>query len=120
MSICPEIDIHSVYLDGELPAAYVKDYEAHLESCPECRKHLKSLKLLRAVFNADKKSMEMSQKDLDDSFERLQARLSFSRHTKSNVVEFKPRIPNINPDGGIQARGERGHSFSNGNPCLSG
>ena len=92
MSICPEKDIHSVYLDGELPAAYVKEYEAHLESCTECRKHLESLKLVRAVFNADKKSMEMSQKDLDDSFERLQARLSFSRHTKSNVVEFKPKV----------------------------
>jgi len=91
MSTCPEKDIHSVYLDGELPEAYVKEYEAHLESCPECKKQLENLKVLRVIFDYDKKSMELSQKDMDDSFERLNARLSFSKHTKTNVLEFKPK-----------------------------
>ncbi|MBQ2529815.1 MAG: zf-HC2 domain-containing protein [Treponema sp.] len=91
MSTCPERDIHSVYLDGELPPAYVEKYKAHLETCPKCKDALEKLKRLRSYFDADKKSMEMSQKDLDDSFARLQARLSFSKHTKSNVVEFKPK-----------------------------
>lgn len=91
MSTCPEKDIHSVYLDGELPEAYEAEYKAHLDSCPECKKQLESLKMLKAIFEADKKSMELSEKDMEDSFERLQARLSFSKHTKSNVVEFKPK-----------------------------
>ena len=92
MSTCPEKDIHSVYLDGELPESYVQKYEEHLKTCPECKKQMESLKLLRKVFQADKNSMELSPKDMDESFERLQARLSFAKHTKpSNVVDFKPK-----------------------------
>ncbi|MBP5452686.1 MAG: zf-HC2 domain-containing protein, partial [Treponema sp.] len=47
MSTCPEKDIHSIYLDNELPAAYVADYEAHVESCPECKAQLEKLRMLR-------------------------------------------------------------------------
>lgn len=91
MSTCPEKDIHSIYLDGELPSTYVEKYEAHIASCPECKQRLDKLKFLRSLLEADKNSMELSQKDMDASFERLQARLSFAKHTKkSNVVEFKP------------------------------
>ena len=37
MSTCPEQDMHSVYLDGELPQKYALDYESHLTSCQRCR-----------------------------------------------------------------------------------
>ena len=33
MSTCPEKDIHSIYVDGELPENYIKQYESHLSSC---------------------------------------------------------------------------------------
>ncbi len=92
MSTCPEKDIHSIYLDGELPVTYIEKYEAHLATCESCRKQLDSLKMLRAIFNADKKDLELSQKDMDDSFARLQARMSFAKHTnRTNVVKFQPR-----------------------------
>lgn len=93
MSTCPEKDIHSIYLDNELPAAYVADYEAHVESCPKCKAQLEKLKMLRKVFSADSKSMELSEKDMEESFDRLQARLSYSRHAKKedNVISFSPK-----------------------------
>ncbi len=46
---CPENDIHSIYLDGELPQNFVKDYEAHLASCPKCAAKLEKLKKIRAA-----------------------------------------------------------------------
>ena len=70
MSTCPETDIHSIYLDNELPAAYVADYEAHIAECPKCRAKLEKLRMMHSVFNSDSKSMELSQRDLDNSFER--------------------------------------------------
>ena len=92
MSTCPEKDIHSIYLDNELPAAYVAEYEAHIAECPKCRAQLEKLRIMYSVFSQDSKSMELSQRDLDDSFNRLQARLSYSRHAKEErVLTFTPK-----------------------------
>ena len=82
MSTCPENDIHSVYLDNELPMAYVADYKAHVESCPKCRAILDALKKQRELLSADSKTLELSPEQMNSSFERLQARLSYSRVVK--------------------------------------
>ena len=44
MSFCPSKDIHSVYLDGELPENYKAEYELHISHCEKCRKELEQLK----------------------------------------------------------------------------
>ena len=44
MSFCPSKDIHSVYLDGELPENYKAEYELHVSHCEKCRKELEQLK----------------------------------------------------------------------------
>ena len=84
MSTCPEKDIHSVYLDNELPLAYVAEYEAHLQSCEKCHKELERLKSLRSILKQDSSSLDLTQKQKDESFERLQARLSYSKITKQS------------------------------------
>ena len=35
--MCPDRQIISLYLDGELPSPWNEKMEAHLESCPKCR-----------------------------------------------------------------------------------
>lgn len=40
MYTCPTDDIHSIYLDGELPDIYRKEYEAHIKTCSECEKKI--------------------------------------------------------------------------------
>ena len=35
--MCPDREIISLYLDGELPSPWKEKTEAHLASCPECR-----------------------------------------------------------------------------------
>lgn len=84
MSTCPEKDLHSVYLDGELPAEYVAEYEAHIASCPKCKMILDTLKEVQGVFAKDRDSYRFSQAQLDSSFERLQAKMSYSRTLKFN------------------------------------
>lgn len=84
MSTCPEKDLHSVYLDGELPAKYVAEYEAHVASCPKCKMILDTLKEVQGVFAKDRDSYKFSQSQLDSSFERLQAKMSYSKTLKFN------------------------------------
>ena len=80
MSFCPSKDIHSVYLDGELPENYKAEYELHVSHCEECRKELEQLKALRALFKADADSLELDQKFMDESFQRLQIKMAYSRN----------------------------------------
>lgn len=82
MSSCPTKDIHSVYLDNELPLSYVKEYEAHIQSCPKCSKELERIKKLHQVMTMNGEH-ELSQFEMDEGFKRLQIRMSYSKHTKN-------------------------------------
>lgn len=96
MYTCPETDIHSVYLDGELPHNYIAAYESHVRSCPDCSAKLEQFRALKNAFQADKNAFHFSQNDLDVSFERLQIRLSYSKITQhhKSAVSF-PKISGI-------------------------
>ncbi len=85
MFTCPEVDIHSVYVDGELPESFVHQYEEHVASCPECKKIQESLLRTRKLLKAESDSISLSKRDLDDSFSRLQARLSYSKISGASV-----------------------------------
>lgn len=82
MSLCPTKDIHSVYLDNELPLSYVKEYENHIQNCPKCAAELERIKALRSVLNQDSEETKLSKKDLNASFNRLQMKMNYSKHTR--------------------------------------
>jgi anti-sigma factor RsiW len=46
--MCPDRQILSLYLDGELPAPWKEKMESHLAQCPECRRQLESYRLVSA------------------------------------------------------------------------
>ncbi len=89
MSFCPSKDIHSVYLDGELPENYKAEYELHISYCEKCRKELESLKAVRALFKADSDSIKLDDKFMDESFQRLQIKMAYSRNI-GKVPEKSP------------------------------
>ena len=80
MSFCPSKDIHSVYLDGELPENYKAEYELHISHCEKCRKELEQLKAVSALFKADSDSLNLDQHFMDESFQRLQIKMAYSRN----------------------------------------
>lgn len=82
MSTCPKNDIHSIYLDGELPVQYVDAYESHVRSCAACQKRLRSLKALHAAFSADSAACSISLEEKQRGFERLKVRLSYAKTTR--------------------------------------
>lgn len=81
MSTCPKNDIHSIYLDNELPLSYKKEYEEHIKNCPSCRQKLEKLKKIRNLIQEDKSSIVLTQEDMDKSYERLLSRMSYAKTT---------------------------------------
>ena len=81
MFTCPNKDVHSIYLDNELPLEYVEEYEAHIKNCPKCQAQLAKLKGVNSLFTADSMKLSFSENDKNNSFNRLQARLSYKKVT---------------------------------------
>jgi len=92
MSTCPEKDIHSVYVDGELPEKFLAEYEAHLASCEKCRSEVEKLRKLRALFSGDSKARNTDQTFTEASFSRLETKLKYSKTSKlvqsNNILSF--------------------------------
>ena len=51
--ICPDSQILSIYLDGELPSPWKEKMESHLEQCSGCRGKLENFKRLHGRLLAD-------------------------------------------------------------------
>ena len=81
MSFCPSKDIHSVYLDNELPEIYKAEYESHIASCPKCKAELEKIKGLRSLLASDSDSLNLSSDFLDKSYERLMIKMSYAKNT---------------------------------------
>ena len=71
MSFCLSKDIHSIYLDKELPENYKLEYEEHVKNCPECQKELNKLKLIHDALKSDSDSIKLDDDFLEKSYERL-------------------------------------------------
>ena len=80
MSFCPSKDIHSVYLDGELPENYKAEYELHISHCEKCRKELEQLKAVHSLLQADSDALKLDQHFMDESFQRLQIKMAYSKN----------------------------------------
>ena len=90
MSTCLEKDIHSIYIDNELPQNYIKEYESHLVICSTCRKEYQRLANISELLKSDKNILSLSEDKTNASFERLQTKLHYSKviqTTKNN--QFK-------------------------------
>jgi hypothetical protein len=81
MSFCPSKDIHSVYLDNELPEIYKAEYESHIASCPKCKAELEWLRGLRGLLTSDSASITPDEHFLDESYQRLMIKMSYAKNT---------------------------------------
>ena len=88
MYSCPTDDIHSIYLDKELPSTYLAEYEQHLKNCPKCQKKLDSLKRIHEIFQKDKIQIAPDSIYLEQSFERIQTKLKYSNPQNQKVYGF--------------------------------
>jgi len=67
MSICPESDVCSLYIDGELSNTDRMQFEQHIKTCSKCKNSLNSYKRLEKCINYD----DEVKIDLELSFQKL-------------------------------------------------
>ena len=80
MSFCPTDDLHSIYLDNEMPQAYKAEYESHIKDCPECQRKLENLRKLHELFDSDSQSIEMDNDRLEKSYDKLMSRMAYTKN----------------------------------------
>lgn len=80
MFTCPDTEIHSLYLDNELPKGLAEEFEAHLASCPKCSSKFKSLKKTHDCLQSDSSSISLDNDFLDKSFERLSVKMRYIKN----------------------------------------
>ena len=74
MYSCPTDDIHSIYLDKELPFEYQKLYEEHIRGCPECSRKLERMKKIKEFLSSDCRNCTPDENFTEQSFERLKTK----------------------------------------------
>ncbi len=79
MFTCPTNEIHSLYLDNELPLSHKEQYEAHLASCEKCKAQLEKLRSLRGLFAKDSDAISPDKAFMDASYERLMLKMKYSK-----------------------------------------
>ena len=91
MFTCPTNEIHSLYLDNELPQNYIAEYEAHIANCEKCKATLDKLRAVRGVFEKDSAAITPDKAFMDASYERLMLKMKYSK-TAGRVYKPARRV----------------------------
>lgn len=89
MSFCPSNDIHSIYLDDELPRNYKAEYEKHIAECSDCRKKLEQLRRVSNLLRKNSSDLQPVGNYLDESFNRLQIKMTYRKNAEKSVKKTK-------------------------------
>jgi anti-sigma factor RsiW len=79
--MCPDSQILSVYLDGELPSPWKEKVESHLTQCSQCRKRFESYRLISASVGANNEPASM-----ETAKERVWLKLTERRHYDNRFI----------------------------------
>ena len=81
-----EKDLHSVYIDGEMPKDFVPEYEKILSQSPESKADLEKMEKIHRIFQNDSKDadIEVTDEFVEESFARLQMKMKFKQNTKNS------------------------------------
>ena len=88
-------DLHSIYIDDEMPETFVPEYESLLKSDSESSADYERMKKIHDLlnFDAESESSKISDEFMEESFRRLQSKMRFSQTVemaapKKNAFSF--------------------------------
>lgn len=94
MSTSLEKDLHSVYIDGEMPESFVPQYESIVSSSETEKQKLEKMRSLHSILQEDSNEKTVSDQFIEESFERLQTKMRYSKNisisseSKSFITPF--------------------------------
>ena len=80
MSTSLNKDLHSVYIDGEMPESFVSQYESIVEKDEKEKSRLERMRLLHNLLQEDSASKTISEDFVNKSFERLQTKMRYAKN----------------------------------------
>lgn len=80
----PERDLHSVYIDGEMPKAFVSEYEEAVAKDAKASAELKRMQKIHQIFQNDAADIEVTDDFVQESFARLQMKMKFKENVKKS------------------------------------
>lgn len=86
-----EKDLHSVYIDNELPPAYIDKYESLVKADAECAAEQSKMKHLHDLLREDAADITVDDTFLEESFARLQTKMKYHK-TVSQTEAAKPKV----------------------------
>lgn len=92
MSFCPTKDIHSIYLDNEMPEIYKAEYESHVATCKKCQQELNKIKVLHTLLSSDADVVTPDSHYAEQSFERLQLKMHYANSAKKSNTQNRFQI----------------------------
>lgn len=81
MSTCPDADLYSAYVDGEVPSPWKEKLSQHLSNCPACRSKTDTYLRLSQTMHHDKALLSPEQ--MDASLARLYDKMNERKARKS-------------------------------------
>jgi hypothetical protein len=93
--MCPDRQILSVYVDGELPSPWKEKMEAHLLSCGACRNRIEGYRRLSRILGAGG-SGSVSGERIEAAGDRIWGKIApLDREGRSAAVKFRYRTVSI-------------------------
>ncbi len=80
MSTSLDKDLHSVYIDGEMPEGFLSQYESIVQADSKEKERLEKMQKLHALLQEDSDSMTVSDSFAEESFARLQTKMRYAKN----------------------------------------
>lgn len=94
MSTCPNSDLYSAYVDGEVPSPWKEKLEAHISHCKNCRERVFRYEALSKILKID--TSIPTQEFLSESLAKLESKIAvrkqqrlLSNQHKESVIFWK-------------------------------
>jgi len=106
--MCPDPQLLSIFVDGELPSPWKEKMEGHIKVCSVCREKYGNFKQLHELFKKDttirRKYVERvidepaeertyTEEEMQETKERVWQKIEANRHPRSNVWRRRLSIP---------------------------
>jgi anti-sigma factor RsiW len=85
--MCPDPQLLSIYVDGELPSPWNEKMDIHLKDCPACREKFENFKQLHVLVNNNTSAKKTNEAEIQESKERIWRKIE----AKKRFVPY-PRI----------------------------
>lgn len=82
MSTSLEKDLHSVYIDGEMPESFISQYESIVQADSGEKSRLEKMQKIHSLLQEDSSEKTVSDQFIEESFARLQTKMRYAKNVE--------------------------------------